>query len=414
MHLSLIVFALLGLSLINVSSARAIKEKRQILPCLPYPYCTTGLTTKTTATTTKTTTTTTPSPTTTTTTTTKIGTPTTITTSTTSATGIISSATAHPTATPGAWQTFTASGSSVQYKVYTPSKYSSSQKVPLIMMLHGCTQNMNIFSDSTQYAGLAEAQNFIVVFPSQATSVSESCWKWYDPTSQQRGGGDAAVLADIVTSVKENGKWNIDSSRVYVGGLSAGAAMAVVMGATYPDYFTAIAVGSGLEYGAGTSASTLSLTQGGPAPATQGQAAFNAMASYDRSVPVLVFHGTGDYTVYPLNGDQVVEQYLTTDKLAAPNSGLNTAFGGGASSTDHGGQDITGSTSKTSGSVSGGYTYTVYTWNDNAGARIQYYKIDTMAHAWSGGYQVGSATFVDPKGPDASLISYNFFMNYSK
>lgn len=137
----------------------------------------------------------------------------------------------------------------------------------------------------------------------------------------------------------------------------------------------------------------------GPAPATQGQAAFNAMGSYARSVPgnienksnlesrkcitkiiclVLVFHGTGDYTVYPLNGDQVVEQYLATDKLAAPNSGLNTAFGGGASGTDHGGQDITGSTSKTSGSVSGGYTYTVYTWNDNAGVRVQYYKIDTM------------------------------------
>lgn len=98
------------------------------------------------------------------------------------------------------------------------------------MMLHGCTQNMNIFSDSTQYAGLAEAQNFIVVFPSQSTSVANSCWKWYDPTSQKRGGGDAAVLAGIITAVKANGKWNIDNSRVYVGGLSAGAAMAVVMG----------------------------------------------------------------------------------------------------------------------------------------------------------------------------------------
>jgi hypothetical protein len=93
---------------------------------------------------------------------------------------------------------------------------------------------------------------------------------------------------------------------------------------------------------------------------------------------VLVFHGTGDYTVYPLNGDQVVEQYLDTDNLAAPNSGLNTAFGGGSTTSDHAGQDITGSSSKTTGSVSGGYTYTVYGWNDNSGLRIQYYKIDTM------------------------------------
>lgn len=98
------------------------------------------------------------------------------------------------------------------------------------MMLHGCTQNMNIFSDATQYAGLAEAQNFIVVFPSQNPSVSNSCWQWYNPSSQQRGGGDAAVLASIVDSVKAHGTWTIDNSRVYVGGLSAGAAMAVVMG----------------------------------------------------------------------------------------------------------------------------------------------------------------------------------------
>lgn len=139
-------------------------------------------------------------------------------------------ATAHPTLAPGAWQTFSISGSGAQYKVYTPSKYNKQQKVPLIMMLHGCTQNMNIFSDSTQYAGLAEAQNFIVVFPSQDPSVTNSCWKWYDPPSQQRGGGDAAILAGIVDSIKSNGNWNIDNTRVYVGGLSAGAAMSVVMG----------------------------------------------------------------------------------------------------------------------------------------------------------------------------------------
>jgi poly(3-hydroxybutyrate) depolymerase len=145
-------------------------------------------------------------------------------------------ATAHPTSAPGAWQTFSISGSGAQYKVYTPSKYNKQQKVPLIMMLHGCTQNMNIFSDSTQYAGLAEAQNFIVVFPSQDPSVTNSCWKWYDPPSQKRGGGDAAILAGIVDSIKSNGNWNIDNTRVYVGGLSAGAAMSVVMGVRILGY----------------------------------------------------------------------------------------------------------------------------------------------------------------------------------
>ncbi|KAI8068032.1 esterase PHB depolymerase-domain-containing protein [Gongronella butleri] len=319
-----------------------------------------------------------------------------------------STATSHPTAAPGAWDTFSVSGSAVKYKVYTPSKYSASQSVPLIMMLHGCTQDMNVFSDSTQYAGLAEAQNFIVVFPSQDPNASNKCWKWYDSGSQQRGGGDAAILAGIVDSIKSNGKWAIDSSRTYVGGLSAGAAMAVIMGNTYPDYFAAICSGSGLEYGAAhdLTSGSLATSQGGPSPSTAGQAAFQAEGSHARSVPALVFQGTSDYTVNQLNGDQIVQQYLTTNKLAAPNSGLNTQFGGSGTS-------ITGSSTTADGSVSGGYTYKIFGWNDNSGVNVQYYKINSMGHAWSGGFQTGSATYVDPKGPDASLISYNFFMQYT-
>ncbi|PNB77000.1 poly(3-hydroxybutyrate) depolymerase, partial [Pseudomonas sp. FW305-BF6] len=100
----------------------------------------------------------------------------------------------------------------------------------------------------------------------------------------------------------------IDSDRVYVGGLSAGAAMSVIMGATYPDVFAAISVGAGLEYKAATSVTNAytAMSSGGPNPSQQGDAAFSAMGSNKRVVPVVVFHGTSDYTVYPVNANQVI------------------------------------------------------------------------------------------------------------
>jgi poly(hydroxyalkanoate) depolymerase family esterase len=248
---------------------------------------------------------------------------------------------------------------------------------------------------------LADQKHFIVVYPQQ-TAINDQfeCWRWFDTANQSRGSGEPAIIAGITRTVERNtAQWNIDTHRVYVAGLSAGAAMAVVMGATYPDIFTAIGVHSGGEYGAASSPSQIptAATVGGPDPAQQGLAAYRAMGAAARVVPIIVFHGTLDPVSRPINGEQAVQQWIQTDDLASKHT-YHASFNKPSSITD--------------GQVPGGLSYTVYRWNDNNGNEIQeYWKVDDMGHAWSG----GSITSIpsEPRGPDASLAMYNFFISHS-
>jgi poly(3-hydroxybutyrate) depolymerase len=183
---------------------------------------------------------------------------------------------------------------------------------------------------------------------------------------------------------------------VYVAGLSAGAAMAVILGATYPDLFAAIGVHSGLEYKAATTVwgAFQAMSLGGPDPMQQGQLAYHAMGRSARVVPTIVFHGTSDRTVQPVNGDQVIRQWMQTGRLAS--QGAYTAA-------------FTRPSSTMPGQVPGGRSYTVFTWNDPSGNAVQaYWKLDGMGHAWSGGG--AGKPFSDPSGPDASLAMYQFFL----
>lgn len=305
-------------------------------------------------------------------------------------------------ASAGTFQQYTYNGSagSRPYFVYTPANYTPGTAVPLIVMLHGCTQTPTDFAAGTQMNALADQNHFIVVYPQQTSTYnSQQCWNWFLPAHQARGSGEPAIIAGITQAVEQNtSAWTIDTSHVYVAGMSAGAAMSVIMGATYPDMFAAIAVHSGLEYQAATSqtAATTALSQGGPDPTQQGQTAFNAMGGNARVVPTIVFHGTSDYTVYPLNGDQVVQQWMQTDHLAS-NSTYNASFNSPSSTTN--------------GQVSGGRAYTITKWNDNQGNEVEeYWKVTGMGHAWSGGSSSGS--FTDPQGPNASSAMYTFFMNH--
>ncbi|MBL0387484.1 PHB depolymerase family esterase [Tumebacillus sp. ITR2] len=304
----------------------------------------------------------------------------------------------------GTFDQFTYSGSagSRPYFVYTPANYSTATAVPLIVMLHGCTQTPADFAAGTQMNALADTNQFVVVYPQQTSTYNQNqCWNWYDPSHQSRGSGEPAIIAEITKTVLNNtSKWKIDPSRIYVAGMSAGAAMSDIMGATYPDLFAAVGVHSGLEYKSATNQTDAltAMRQGGPNPTTQGQAAYNAMGSYARVVPTIVFQGTGDYTVYPVNGDQVIQQYMQTNKLAS-NSAYNASFNSPSKTT--------------SGTVAGtsGKSYTTYQWNDNNGNVVEeYWKVTSMGHAWSGGSTSGSYT--DNTGPNASQAMYTFFMNH--
>src|SRR2546428_449627 len=156
------------------------------------------------------------------------------------------------------WQQYTYNGprSSHLYSVYTPTKYQVGSAVPLVVMLHGCTQTARDFAAGTQMNQLAEEYGFVVVYPQQTRTYNQNlCWNWFAPANQYRGSGEPAILAGIVQTMKqEQTSWSIDPRRVYVAGHSAGAAMAVILGATYPDLFAAIGVHSGLQYRPGRTA----------------------------------------------------------------------------------------------------------------------------------------------------------------
>ena len=149
----------------------------------------------------------------------------------------------------GTWHEFIYHGQagSRPYFVYTPEDYRPGTPVPLLVMLHGCTQTAADFAAGTQMDELADAHKFIVVYPQQTPlNNPTTCWNWSTPANQARGRGEPAILAGIVETIERNtSQWTIDRSRVFVAGASAGAVMSVILGATYPDLFAAIGVAAG-------------------------------------------------------------------------------------------------------------------------------------------------------------------------
>jgi len=297
--------------------------------------------------------------------------------------------------------TYSSPAGNLPYVVYTPLNYRADTPVPLLVMLHGCTQSAADFAAGTQMNLVAEEHNFIVVYPQQVRkNNSLYCWNWFDLANQSRDHGEPAMIVGIVQDILQNtAQWTIDTARIYVAGISAGAAMSVILGATYPDIFAAIGIHSGFEYQALKShrgALTIS-KRGGPDPLQQGLAAYEAMGSYARIVPTIVFHGTKDTVINITNGDQVVQQWMQTDMLASHDTYV---------------ADFNAPATATTYKIPTGYAYTVYTWQNSRGKTIQeYWKVNGLGHAWSGGNSSGSYT--DSRGPSASEALYAFFMHHS-
>ena len=279
------------------------------------------------------------------------------------------------------------------YKLYVPASYGAGVAMPLVMMLHGCEQTPDDFATGTAMNPYADAQGFLVAYPEQPTSANTlQCWNWAVPADQARGSGEPALLAGMVADVES--AYSVDATRVYAAGISAGAAMSVILGATYPDVFAAIAVHSGLEYAAAGNATDglTAASSGGPDPKQQGDLAFTAMGTVARVVPVMVIHGSADQVVNVVNGHQVIAQWVETDDRAA-------AAGGGVGSLP----------SKTEQGSAGGKTFTHSAYADSkTGATVlELYVVDNLGHAWAGGNAAGS--FTDPNAPNATAIIGAFF-----
>jgi poly(hydroxyalkanoate) depolymerase family esterase len=272
------------------------------------------------------------------------------------------------------------------YKLYVPSQYRG-QPLPLIVMLHGCTQSPDDFAAGTRMNLRAEEHNCFVAYPAQPTSANASkCWNWFRPGDQARGQGEPALIAGITREVMRD--YSIDEDRVYAAGLSAGAAAAAILAAAYPDLYAAIGVHSGLACGAASDAPSAfaAMRQSHSATRRRSGSSFSGRAGYSRTVPAIVFHGDQDTIVHPGNGDQVIAQLQE-----GLNSGLRTMV-------EH-------------GQVPGGRAYSRTLHHDPRGRAIfEQWIIHGAGHAWSGGSPAGSYT--DPHGPDATREMLRFFLEH--
>ena len=272
--------------------------------------------------------------------------------------------------------TFSNAAGSRTYKLFIPSR-SQGQQLPLVVMLHGCTQSPDDFAAGTRMNFLAEEQNCFVVYPEQPSGANQAkCWNWFRTGDQRRGEGEPSLIAGITRQIMRDHA--IDPKRVYVAGLSAGGAAAAIMGATYADLYAAVGIHSGLACGAASDlpSALAAMRQG------NGSEAIRKTSS---ALPTIVFHGDGDTTVHPNNSDRILEQ---SAKATSP------------------------TTKVLRGQVPNGHAYTRTILTDGGRLAIsEHWNIHGAGHAWSGGSPTGSYT--DPRGPDATREMLRFFLEHS-
>lgn len=262
-----------------------------------------------------------------------------------------------------------------RYKLYVPARAAQGPR-PLVVMLHGCTQNAGDFAAGTAMNTIAEEHGCLVLYPEQDRAANHNgCWNWFEPGQQRRGRGEPAILAAMTREiVAEHGG---DPRRVYAAGLSAGGAMAAILGAEYPELFAAVGIHSGLA--AGTGKDMISGLHAMKHP--------KAAAPAGQGVPVIVFHGDADHVVHPGNGDAALRQF-------------SGAQAGGLQRERQEGN-------------AGGRRFTRSSWRDAQGRRMaEHWLVHGAGHAWAGGKPAGSHT--DASGPDASKEMLAFFLEHAR
>jgi poly(hydroxyalkanoate) depolymerase family esterase len=285
-----------------------------------------------------------------------------------------------------------------EYKLYIPASHAN-RPAPLVVMLHGCMQSPEAFAESTRMNSHAEGGEFLVLYPAQKLSANPTrCWNWFVPNNQTRGSGEPAEIVGMIEQIAA--KYPVDRKRVYVAGLSAGASMSAILAACYPDVFAAAAIHSGTMY---KSAATLREAQKvmsigqAPEPERLGTEAWACGGNRPLTVPVMVWHGQGDNVVNRDNADLIVRQFTALNDLA--DDGKSNGSAKQAQNTE-------------SAHVEGGHGYRITSYGNGGRPLVAYYEVQKMGHAWSGGK--ADVLFSDGKGPDASLLTWNFFKQFSR
>jgi poly(hydroxyalkanoate) depolymerase family esterase len=273
---------------------------------------------------------------------------------------------------------FACAAGSRNYKLYIPRRPQTGRRA-LLVMLHGGTQDADDFAAGTRMNALAEEHGFIVAYPSQSKAANASlCWNWFTPENQMRGRGEPAIIAGITSEIVAD--YDVDPARVFVAGLSAGGAMAAVMGATYPDLYAAVGIHSGLPYrSAADLPSAFAAMRGDAGPRGRRSRKSRGAADHSPRIRTIIFHGDADNIVHPSNAENMIEAERadeSVERAEARHPAIRA------------------------------HTRTVT--RDKTGAVVvEHWLVHGSGHAWSGGSPDG--TYTDPHGPDASQEMLRFF-----
>ena len=259
-----------------------------------------------------------------------------------------------------------------RYYLFKPPGVRGSERLPLMVMLHGCGQNAEEFAASTKMHRLAAAKRFLVLYPEQdRLSNTHACWNWYGTRSgrAQREADSIDAAIDQVCRLQP-----VDKNRVTLAGLSAGASMAAFLAARHPERYRTVAMHSGIAPGvANSSAGAFKAMQGRKTTAPP-------LPAGARLPALLVIQGGLDHVVAPRNGAEAANQWATQAgaKPGAPRS------------------------------VQRGTRHTATITDYRTGHRLvaTLCEIDKLGHAWSGG--APGHAYSDPKGPDASRMIWSF------
>jgi poly(hydroxyalkanoate) depolymerase family esterase len=274
--------------------------------------------------------------------------------------------------------TYAEAAGSRDYKLFIPGHPEAA--APLIVMLHGCTQNPDDFAAGTGMNELAERAGVFVAYPAQSRQAhAQRCWNWYEPRDQARGSGEPAIIAGLTRAIMA--AYPVDPARVYIAGLSAGGAAALNIARAYPDLYAAVGVHSGLAAGCARDLGSALMAMQVGAPGLGTTTPFGAPAAAAR-VPTIIFHGEDDGTVSVRNADQVLAQ-----------------------------ANVAGLTARSETIEGRGHPFTRTRYLDETGrAVIEDWRVRGAGHAWSGGRPEGSYT--DREGPDASRAMLDFFAEH--
>jgi poly(hydroxyalkanoate) depolymerase family esterase len=268
---------------------------------------------------------------------------------------------AAPKLAPGArfeTRSFTNAAGARDYRLYVPSNPGAA--MPLVIMLHGCTQSPEDFAAGTRMNELAARKKFLVAYPGQTRAANlNKCWNWYKPEEYGRGAGEASILAGIAQEIAA--EFHVPRGRLYAAGLSAGGAQAANLATAYPELFAGVGIHSGLPSGAAHSLPSAMAAMKNGARATTGGG----------MTPTIVFQGDADHTVNPANAERIIAAFGPRVSV------MQATAGDGAP-----------------------YSKAVY-------AKAELWLLHGLGHGWSGGSPAGS--FTEPRGPDASAEMVRFF-----